>query len=692
MRLDKALPPGPSGWIEALSEFYLIPEGAFLGKWNRFMVGIAVLSHVLITFQACFHHYWIASFAAGYVFDIFFLVDIFFKMHTAYLQGGFWVVFPKEMTIRYLTSTEFKFDVISNFPYDLFTFIALTKPTASMGFILSLTRLPKIIRTARVLIYFRAQEQKLHASFSIQIIKFLTYLIVITHTIACAWYTLACPGGEFECIENSWVSIIGGGMNLNPFNTPATLYITCLYWTVATMTTTGYGDIRATNDAERIFAFFTMTTGTFFYGYVSGTIASTLSNMDSRRVSYQQKMDAVKQYMNNRDMDYEMQQRVIDYYDYVWERNRGIDVKNLFEDMPITFKSEVALSLNNQIIDKASIFHNCSIGFRRRIAISMRLYLFTANEYVVHKGDLGLEMYFITQGRIDIYASDDVKRATASLIEGGHFGEYGVVLGHRHENSAKAICNTDIYVLTREDLSSAFLAYPDDKEKVQKATQDQLKKAQDTRKGRNLETDDDLLEEEFGAVESWEAAVGAQVADNFLILDRSSKSNRGSISTSSLIHTTGSHRKSISQPGNTAPGSRRESLQPLGNKFKKSSIVKESIDEGALQHLNNLNEVNLEEGFVSEVRSSVELNNPQSRKSSSVGLSLNGNELNKAGSVLSKLNINQKKPTQAGFLVATSQNQLLSTNRSTSKLHSEPSNISIKEEKTENENSNSSEV
>lgn len=118
------------------------------------------------------------------------------------------------------------------------------------------------------------------------------------------------------------------------------------------MTTTGYGDIRPVNNLERSYSFIVQTIGVFFFGYVSGTIASTLSNMDSRRVSYQQKMDAIRQYMITREMEPEMQERVVDYYDYVWERNRGIDVKNLFEDMPITFKSEVALSLNNQIIDK----------------------------------------------------------------------------------------------------------------------------------------------------------------------------------------------------------------------------------------------------------------------------------------------------------------------------------------------------
>ncbi|KAJ3213378.1 Kinesin-like protein kif27 [Clydaea vesicula] len=676
MKIEKQLPPGPTGWLEILSDFYLIPEGAFLGKWNRIMVAVAVLSHVLITFQASFHHYWISSFAAGYVFDVFFLVDIFFKMHTAYLQGGFWVVFPREMTIRYLASSEFKFDVISNFPYDLFGLIGLITPGVDMMTLLSLTRLPKVIRTARILIYFRAQEQKLHASFSIQIIKFLTYLIVITHTIACVWYTLACPGGEFECIENSWVQIIGGGMRHNPLNTPTTLYITCLYWTIATMTTTGYGDIRATNDVERVFAFLTMTTGTFFYGYVSGTIASTLSNMDSRRVSYQQKMDAVKQYMNNRDMDFEMQQRVIDYYDYVWERNRGIDVKNLFEDMPITFKSEVALSLNNQIIDKASIFHNCSIGFRRRIAISMRLYLFTANEFVVHKGDLGLEMYFITQGRIDIYAFDDVKRAAASLIEGGHFGEYGVVLGHRHENSAKAICNTDIYVLTREDLSSAFMAYPDDKEKVQKATQDQLKRAQETRKGRALDTDDDLLEEEFGAVESRDAGA-AQVADNFLILDRGSKSNRGSMSNINL-YSSNSHRKSFSQAGMS---NRRESLQP-GGKSKKSPPVKEGADDGQciLSSAKLKEVVSMEEGGVLSKANSHSDQQPLNKSLSS---SSNHVEQNKSSSALALLSSNNKKSTQAGFLVATSHNQIPAINvckTSSKQLHHSKSSINDKKE------------
>ncbi|KAL3900407.1 MAG: hypothetical protein SGCHY_001360 [Lobulomycetales sp.] len=453
------------------------------------MVFIAAMASLLTSFQASFHNYWTSSFILGYIFDVLFLVDVFLKTHTAYLQGGFWVVFPKEMLYQYVSTRQFKFDVVANFPYDIFVLFAYVSPTRiEVPVLLTLVRLPKLMRTASVIMYFHSQEKKLYASFSIQIVKFLTYLVILTHTISCVWFSLACPYGATTCFERSWVSLLAeanGAAGERSYDVWS-LYVASVYWTVTSMTTTGYGDIRPVNNLERSYSFIVQTIGVFFFGYVSGTIASTLSNMDSRRVSYQQKMDAIRQYMITREMEPEMQERVVDYYDYVWERNRGIDVKNLFEDMPITFKSEVALSLNNQIIDKAAIFHNCSIGFRRRIAIVMRLYLFTANEFIVHKGDLGIEMYFITQGRIDVYANDDSKKATGSLIEGGHFGEYGVVLGHRHEKSAKAICNTDIYVLTRDDLNAAFLAFPDDKERVITATKEEWRKYREMARRRSL--------------------------------------------------------------------------------------------------------------------------------------------------------------------------------------------------------------
>ncbi|KAJ3029352.1 UNVERIFIED_CONTAM: hypothetical protein HDU68_012418 [Siphonaria sp. JEL0065] len=358
-----------------------------------------------------------------------------------------------------------------------------------------------MIRGVRILGYFYKQEKKLHASFLVQILKFGTGQSCNSPSWAeteglfdssMDGVTSAAKAHKHSSVTPPIISPLGFLMPL-----PST-YCFAIYWTVTTMTTTGYGDIRPETDGERLFAILAMTSGTFFFGYISGTIASALSNMDSRRVSYQQKMDAVRQYMNDRNMDSDMQERVLDYYDYVWERNKGIDVRNLFDDMPSTFKGEVALSLNNAIIDKATMFRKCSNGFRRLLAIHMKLYLFTANEYVIHKGDLGVEMFFITQGRIDVYATEDLRRPTSSLIEGAHFGEFQIILDYRHEYSARAVCNTDIYVLKKDDLDFAFSCYPEDRELVKLATEDRYKQAQNAKKSRKAKMDEVDLDEDDG--------------------------------------------------------------------------------------------------------------------------------------------------------------------------------------------------
>ncbi|KNE62879.1 hypothetical protein AMAG_18930 [Allomyces macrogynus ATCC 38327] len=456
------IPPPRELW-QNLWRFYLIPGEPFLTWWDRFMVLVAVSNGTSIPFMAAFRYLDSTSIVGQYVIDVLYLIDIFLKFHVSYLDRGFYVIFPKEMALHYMRSWEFSFDLFTNLPFDLIALSWLHLPLNQVLYYLSIVRLHKLFRTFKLVWWFHKEEKRLNAQAVFQMYKFTIYITLITHWCTCIWYVLACPD---QCITPSWAT----DPAQNPkFADRLSMYVYALYWTVMTMTTTGYGDVHATNDGERIWSIICMITGVFLYGYVSGTIASSLSNLDSRRVSYRQKVEAIKQYMLDQNMDKTMQKRVTGWYEYTWERNKGIDVINVFNDLPSNFRAEVALSLNEDIIEKVSIFKDTSLGFRRMLSIAMRINFFTAETYIVHRGEIGKEMFFVVQGRVDVL-NDDETESVGSMVEGSYFGEFMLILGHVCEASALAVCNCDVYVLSKDDYDKAVANYPEDGAKVLEAT------------------------------------------------------------------------------------------------------------------------------------------------------------------------------------------------------------------------------
>ena len=120
----------------------------------------------------------------------------------------------------------------------------------------------------------------------VRLLKFIVLISLCTQLVACLWYVLGCQAGR--CRPSTWASV------LVDVSSDADHYVSSLYWAVATMTTTGYGDFSATNTQEMLYAIATMILGKLLYGFVLGSIASTLANLDTGRVMFEEKLSALK--------------------------------------------------------------------------------------------------------------------------------------------------------------------------------------------------------------------------------------------------------------------------------------------------------------------------------------------------------------------------------------------------------------
>jgi len=68
------------------------------------------------------------------------------------------------------------------------------------------------------------------------------------------------------------------------------MYITSLYYTITSITTVGYGDLRATSYLERTLGFVIMIIGCLVYTFYTGTLASVLVNYDQSTAKLQEKI------------------------------------------------------------------------------------------------------------------------------------------------------------------------------------------------------------------------------------------------------------------------------------------------------------------------------------------------------------------------------------------------------------------
>jgi len=60
------------------------------------------------------------------------------------------------------------------------------------------------------------------------------------------------------------------------------LYAAAYYYTVTTITTVGYGDIRGTNLTERCVCICLMILGVIFFSVASGTVTTIITTSDSK--------------------------------------------------------------------------------------------------------------------------------------------------------------------------------------------------------------------------------------------------------------------------------------------------------------------------------------------------------------------------------------------------------------------------
>ena len=308
--------------------------------------------------------------------------------------------------------------------------------------LLQLIRLVKLTRVAERM--QRWQRTQFHNPNVVRLLLFPFWLILGVHWIACGWLILRAAPADMDA---------------------PTRYLNALYWAVTTLTTVGYGDICPSTKPEVMYAMATMILGVGVYGYVIGNVAGLLANIDPARVRHQEAVSKVTAFMRYRQVPGHLQTRILDYYEYLWEKRLGYDESAAISELPPSLRTEVYLYLNREIIEKVPLFQGGNDDFIRSIVLEMRPVVFMPGDNVVRAGDSGDEMYFISRGTVQV-ESGDGKQVYATLGDGDFFGEMALLLDQPRTATVRAMDYCDVYSLSKTAFDHVLVRHPDVAERV----------------------------------------------------------------------------------------------------------------------------------------------------------------------------------------------------------------------------------
>ena len=422
--------------------------------WDLLILLTVLVFSFLITYRLVFR-----TFQADilyYFLNTLFLLDIVMGFLVKIKLGHLRLDTFAEIRAHYF-HTWFIIDVLAFFPFESIPVLIYGKvPTDPLGvqIYLGLQALTLIKLLKAVRLFNELQEALGLSPAVIRLISFGYWFSQAIHFMALGWV------------------LIGGSESERPYFDQ---YLRSLYWVTTTIATIGYGDYGPDHDSNQQI-FYTIVVEIFgvgMYTYMIANVTSLVQNIDVARATYQKHMEGVNAFLRAHKVPFNLQERVRDYYSYLWQQTKSISERSILEDLPSSLSMEILMHQNRKLIEKVDLFKDADELFIREAVQMLRARVFLPLEYVIRQGEHGDCMYFLTSGSLKVIVKDN---EVATLGAGSVFGETALVKVERRNASIRAVTYGTGYQLSKHDFSELRIKYPDFDERVKSIVAERDKK------------------------------------------------------------------------------------------------------------------------------------------------------------------------------------------------------------------------
>ena len=353
--------------------------------------------------------------------EILFVIDLIFGFFRWYYNNEFKLVSNKYMIINHYLYGDFFFDLIMAIPfYSILKYINSEKIDINniynennylykVAICLKAFKIFKLNhnKNNRLIYFFSRRFAKYYYLERIYQITNFTIMVLSIFNLFIGFHIYMA-----QLSYPNW--IIKSGLGDQSF---LDIYISSLYFIVATLSSVGYGDIVCVNKEETCFQIILLSIGLVAYSWIISTVGDYVKNKSRANINFNKDMTKLEEiriaYPN---MPFKLYNKIQQHIQRMFTQSKKYEYNLLVNSLPYYLQNSVLFQIHKNEINNFTFFKGCdNSNFILKVLTHFIPIFSKKNIVLVGEGEFFENIFFIKNGRLSLEAIIDLDKIEMSI-------------------------------------------------------------------------------------------------------------------------------------------------------------------------------------------------------------------------------------------------------------------------------------